>query len=119
MAIVYAPHFSLTGLILLVLYVFVMRCTASTTDDLCKAVALAVVDALHAAHIEGKVAADYMGLHPGRMYQQLRGEPEHPIAVWRLLRLPLPFWMHFAPWLLYRVGQQRMQEVAETIRKVG
>lgn len=116
--LIHAPNFQMAVAVTLFFWVIAMRCTAASTDELCKAVAMAVLDALAAAHIDPKDAADRMGLNLSRFYQQMKGEPENPIALWRLMKLPFTFWVVFAPWLMFRVTQKRMHECVDAIREL-
>jgi len=104
------------GLVLLVLYVLVFRLTASSADDLGKAIAQAVNDALNSAHIAPKVVADCWGVSVTRAYQVLSGDPGAPITLSKLLALPFTFWLFFSPWLFARIAQQRVREISETVR---
>jgi len=96
---------------LLALYVFGLRLTIATTDDLGKAIAQAVNDALTSAHISPKVVAGCWGCSVTRVYQVLSGDPAAPVTIAKLLALPFPFWLTFSPWLFARIAQQRMREL--------
>lgn len=96
---------------LLALYVLGLRLTVATADDLGKAIAEAVNDALGSAHISVKVVAGCWGCSVTRAYQVLSGDPTAPITLVKLLQLPFTFWVFYAPWLFARIAQQRMREL--------
>jgi len=119
--LIHAPGFFWQGIVLFVLWGIGSRLTMvndRSADELCRAVALAVKDALSAAHIDHKLAADAMGLQLSRFYLQLHGDPANPIALWRLLKLPMSFWLHFAKWLFARIAEQRVQDAIELVNGV-
>lgn len=99
------------GLVFAAVYALLFRLVAGTTDDLGKAIAQAVSDALHSAHIAPKVVASCWGCSVTRVYQVLDGDPTAPVTIAKLLRLPFMFWTFFAPWLFARIAQQRMREL--------
>jgi hypothetical protein len=95
----------------LVLYVIGLRLTVASSDDLGKAIAQAVSDALQSAHISPKVVAGCWGCSVTRVYQVLSGDTGAPVTLAKLLALPFPFWLTFSGWLFARIAQQRMREM--------
>jgi hypothetical protein len=102
--------------VLVALYPLAIRLTAASSDDLGKSIAQAVNDALSSAHISPKVVAGCWDCSVTRVYQVLSGDPAAPITIVKLLQLPFSFWITFGPWLFARIAQQRVREIADTVR---
>lgn len=103
---------------ILVIYAIVLRCSATSTDDLGRAIVAAVNDALAAAHIDTKTIADRWSCSVARVHQVLSNDPTAPVTLIKLLKLPFPFWLHFSGWLFALIAQQRIREVAELVGEV-
>jgi len=91
---------------------FALKLSASSTDDLEKALGQAVLDSLDRAHITVKEAAAIMHLDESNFRKQLRGEPSNHISLTRLLRLPYRFWLWLSPSLIYLVAKRNAEEIA-------
>lgn len=97
------------------LWMFGLRMSAQSSDDLEVTLGAAVSLSFAHARLTTKEAAALMRIDESQLRHCLRGDKGYHLSLNRLLRLPFGFWLHFGPALIYLVAKKNMTEIAEDL----
>jgi hypothetical protein len=111
------PTVSLT--VVWLLYVIGMRASAmATSQELERAICLALRAGLNSCGLCDKAAAAIIGMNVLHFQKALRGEGFRKISITNLGLLPWGFWAHFLPALSAIVLRQHVDELVTAVKEV-
>lgn len=109
----FGQHPTLLTIGIIVAWLFVLRLSVMTTDDLEAALCEAVADCLRRVSLSVEQAADLMQIDYFNLQKALKRERGRAIPLLALFRLPFLWWMYFLPELSYLVAKKHARECAE------
>jgi len=102
-------------LIVLVVWVVGLKCSAMDLGDMDRLLGEAVVEAMKDAKITMQTAIDLMKIDESQFRKALRGEGYRLLALNHLVKLGPLFMVHLTSQLMWLTAKQRAMEIVETV----